>query len=101
MMPNIRAGTEVLVTVDIFDNLLVPPALFTPNAGVKVTLHAPDGTTPVSEQDCTNTTTGHFYYQYQTTANSSPLGVWTTEFKVQHNSSVTLTAPAGGFVLVA
>src|ERR1700675_2858050 len=100
MMPVIRAGTEVVVAVDVIDELLAPPALFTPAGGVKTSLHAPDGTTPVTEQAMTATTTGHFTYQYQT-ATGSPLGVWTLEFKVQHNSSVVLTPIAGGFVLVA
>ena len=100
MMPVIRAGTEIVLAVDVFDELLEPPALFSPQAGVKLTLDPPSGLSPVIQQAMTLGTVGHYTYQYQS-ATSDALGVWTIEFKVQHNSSIVLTPPAGGFVLIA
>ena len=100
MMPVIRAGTEIVIATDVLDELLEPPALFSPQGGVKVTLHPPSGASPVDEEAMTLSTVGHYTFQYQSDP-ADVLGVWTIEFKVQHNSSVVLTPPAGGFVLVA
>jgi len=100
MMPVIRAGSAVVVAAEVTDMLQSPPVLMSPDTGVKVTLHAPDGTTPVTAQAMSEASTGRYTYQYQTET-TSPLGVWTVEFKAQDGSSIGLTPPAGGFTLIA
>ena len=100
MMDVIRAGSAVAIGIDVFDELLEPPALVTPAGGVTITLHPPSGASPVVAQPMTNTTVGHYTYQYQSST-ADPQGLWTVEFAVTHTGAVVLVPIAGGFVLVA
>lgn len=99
MMVNIRAGSEVVILAEVTDMILDPPALFSPNLGVRVTLHPPSGASPVIDQPMTEVSTGRYCYQYQTT-DGSPVGVWTSHFRALHNSTVSITPKAGSFLLV-
>ena len=95
-----KAGTAILFRIEVRDATDVDNPLFSPSSAPTILLRDSAGTAAVSNGGMTEEETGVFSYTYQTTAGSSPEGVWQVSFTAVSGSSTIKTVAVDAFELV-
>jgi len=94
-----RAGTEVYIQAQVYNNLVTPAVLYDPATDVRLTLVNPAGTTVLNNVAMTRGTLGRYGYRWQSST-SDPTGIWSAAVKSTDGSSVVLTEIEAAFQLV-
>jgi hypothetical protein len=99
-IPNIRAGSNILLRIATFDAQFDPPVLYSPSSGVVITLTNPQGNAIVNVQAMTQISAGIWAYLFQSST-SDVLGIWTVEYKSTDSARVVYTQPQAAFNLIS
>lgn len=98
-MQKIQAGSLVSVRINVYNNLVDPPVLFSPSSGVKITITGPTGIAEVALGSMTPASTGVFTYAWQSAVDDA-LGDYAVTFKAIDVTGTTYEPAAIGFMLV-
>lgn len=96
----LKAGTSVLFRIEVRNAQADETPLFSPAAAPTILIRDPEGTAPISDSAMTVDETGVYSYVYQTTAGTSPEGVWRVRFKAVSGASTVLTPEVDAFELI-
>jgi len=99
-LPQVEAGSEVLIRIKIFDQSTDPPSLFNPATSVQILLARPDESIAVSYDSMTAGATGRYSYAYQT-AVGDQAGIWTVQIKTTDGSSIVIRSAVAAFELLS
>ncbi len=97
-MRNIRAGTEIVITLDVRNGAEDPPSPMNPSGGVSITLTDPNGVVTDNLQAMTNVEAGVYQYRKQTSS-GDPKGVWTMSFRAINGGSTVVSQDYAAFKL--
>ncbi len=95
-----KAGTSVILRIEVRDAQLDTTPLSSPAAGVQILLRDSTGVEVINYGGMVEEETGVFTYSYQTSATTSPLGVWRTTFRAVSGSLTVNTVEVDAFELV-
>ena len=95
-----KAGTSVILRIEVRNALDSTTPLFSPSAAPTILLRDSSGTAVASFNGMSEEETGVFTYTYQTTAGTSPEGVWRVSFRAISGSNTVQTPEVDAFELI-
>lgn len=95
-----KAGTAVLFRIEVRNTQDDTNPLFSPSSAPTILLRDSAGTAAVSFGGMTEDETGVFSYVYQTTAGTSPEGVWRVSFRAISGATTVILTEVDAFELV-
>lgn len=95
-----KAGTSVIMRIEVRDATSSTTPLYSPASAPTVLLRDSSGTAVVSFSGMTEEETGVYSYTYQTTAGTSPEGVWRVSFRAISGSNTVQTPEVDAFELI-
>ena len=95
-----KAGTSVILRIEIRNALDATTPLFSPASAPTILLRDSSGTAVASFNAMSEEETGVFTYTYQTTAGTSPEGVWRVSFRAVSGSNTVQTPEVDAFELI-
>lgn len=95
-----KAGTSVILRIEVRNALDSTNPLYSPASSPTILLRDSAGTAVASFNGMTEEETGVFSYTYQTTAGTSPEGVWRVSFRAVSGTSTVQTPEVDAFELI-
>ena len=95
-----KAGTSILFRIEVRNAQDDTNPLFSPASAPTILLRDSAGTAAVSFGGMTEDEVGVFSYLYQTTAGTSPEGVWRVSFRAVSGATTVQTVEVDAFELV-
>lgn len=95
-----KAGTALILRIEVRDAQQDTNPLSSPSAAPTILIRDPMGIAAVDYSGMTAQETGIFTYSLQTSATTSPLGVWRTSFRAVSGSLTVNTAEVDAFELI-
>jgi hypothetical protein len=97
--PNARQGTSILFRVYVYDNAVIPRALYDPAGDVVINLRDPLGALVLTAAVAERESIGTYQYLYQLGVTALP-GPWTADWATTNGAQVVVEPPFVAFVVV-
>ena len=95
-----KVGTSIVIRIEVRNALDVTTPLFSPSSAPTILLRDASGTAVAAFNAMTEEETGVFTYTQQTTAGTSPEGVWRVSIKAISGANTVQTPEVDAFELI-